>query len=116
MLLMTSGRAAAFFEDDILLTGMAAASATPNDYTLSPEGYSVDPYALMFARGDADFKRLVDGAIAALYRSGEINAIYERWFMKPIPPKGITLSFPVGAALKKAIAKPTDSADPADYR
>jgi glutamate/aspartate transport system substrate-binding protein len=115
-LLMTSGRAAAFFEDDILLTGIAATSKAPNDYALSTEGYSVDPYAIMLPKGDAELKRVVDGVIAELFRSGEINAIYERWFMKPIPPKGITLNFPLGAALKKAIAKPTDSADPADYR
>ena len=115
MLLMTSGRAAAFFEDDILLTGMAAASATPNDYVLSTEGYSIDPYALMFAKGDADFKRLVDGAITAAYRSGEINPIYERWYLKAIPPKGINLNFVMGPVLKNAIATPTDSPDPSAY-
>ncbi len=116
MLLMTSGRAEAFFEDDILLTGMAAASATPNDFALGTEGLSVDPYALMFAKGDAPMKKLVDGTITALYRSGEIQKIYDRWFMKPIPPKGITLNFPAGALLKSVFARPTDSADPADYR
>lgn len=116
MLLMTSGRAAAFFEDDILLTGMAAASATPADYALSSEGYSVDPYALMFAKGDADFKKLADGAITALYRSGEINRIYARWFQAAIPPKGIALNFAMGPVLKNAIATPNDSPDPATYR
>jgi glutamate/aspartate transport system substrate-binding protein len=115
MLLMTSGRASAFFEDDILLTGMAAASKDPDAFALSSEGYSVDPYALMFAKGDADFKRLVDGTITDLYRSGEINRIYERWFLKPIPPNNITLKFPMGSVLKNAIAKPTDSPDPASY-
>jgi len=116
MLLLTSGRAEAFFEDDILLTGMAASSATPNDFALGTEGLSVDPYALMFAKGDAPFKKLVDGSLTGLYRSGEILKIYDRWFMKPIPPKGITLNFPAGALLKSVITKPTDSADPADYR
>lgn len=116
MLLLTSGRAEAFFEDDILLTGMAASSATPNDFALGTEGLSVDPYALMFAKGDAPFKKLVDNTLTGLYRSGEILKIYDRWFMKPIPPKGITLNFPAGALLKSVIAKPTDSADPADYR
>ena len=116
MLLMTSGRAEAFFEDDILLTGMAAASATPNDFALSTEGYSVDPYAIMFAKGDAAFKKVVDGTIAGLYRSGEITRLYERWFTKPIPPKGIALNFPAGGLLKAVFAKPIDSADPADYK
>ena len=116
MLLMTSGRAEAFFEDDILLTGMAASSSTPNDFALSTEGYSADPYALMFAKGDADFKKVVDNTLKGLYSSGEIVRIYDKWFTKPIPPKNISLNFPMGAALKQAIANPTDSPNAADYK
>ena len=116
MLLVTSGRAEAFFEDDILLTGMVASSADPTGYVLSTEGYSVDPYALMFAKDDPEFKRLVDNTLVGLYKSGEIGKIYERWFMKPIPPKGITLNFPLGAQLQRTLAKPSDSANPADYK
>ena len=116
MLLMTSGRAEAFFEDDILLVGMAAASAEPQAYALSTEGYSVDPYALMFAKDDPEFKKLVDATLVSLFRSGEINRIYDKWFVQPIPPKNVALNFSMGAALKKAIAHPTDSAEPADYK
>ncbi len=116
MLLMTSGRVEAFFEDDILLTGMAAASLAPNDFALSTEGYSVDPYAIMFAKDDPDFKKVVDNALTGLYRSGEISRIYDKWFVQSIPPKNIALNFPMGTALKGAIAKPSDSANPADYK
>ena len=116
MLLVTTGRAEAFFEDDILLTGMVAASNDPNGYALSTEGYSVDPYALMFPKDDPEFKRVVDGALTGLYKSGEITKIYDRWFMKPIPPKNITLNFPVGAQLQRVFAKPTDSPNPGDYK
>ena len=116
MLLVTSGRAEAFFEDDILLTGMVASSADPTGYVLSTEGYSVDPYALMFAKDDPEFKRLVDNTLVGLYKSGEIGKIYERWFMKPIPPKGITLNFPLGAQLQRTFAKPSDSPNPGDYK
>jgi glutamate/aspartate transport system substrate-binding protein len=116
MLLMTSGRVAVFFEDDILLKGLAASSPNPDDYALSTEGYSADPYAIMIPRGDPEFKKLVDGVIVGLFRSGEIDRIYDRWFMKPIPPKNITMNFPMGPVLKKVIASPTDSPDPADYR
>jgi glutamate/aspartate transport system substrate-binding protein len=49
------------------------------------------------------------------YRSGAINAIYDKWFLKPIPPKGINLNVPMSAAFKKVIASPTDSGDPAVY-
>jgi glutamate/aspartate transport system substrate-binding protein len=116
MLLVTSGRAEAFFEDDILLTGMVATSADPTGYVLSTEGYSVDPYAIMFAKDDPEFKRLVDNTLVGLYKSGEIGKIYDRWFMKPIPPKGITLNFPLGAQLQRAFATPSDSPNPADYK
>jgi glutamate/aspartate transport system substrate-binding protein len=116
MLLLTSGRADAFFEDDILLTGMVAASTDPQGYALSIEGYSVDPYAIMFAKDDPDLKKLVDNTLSGLYRSGEIKAIYDKWFTKPISPRNLVLNFPMGAALQKAIAQPTDSADPAAYK
>lgn len=116
MLLVTSGRAEAFFEDDILLTGMVATSADPTGYALSTEGYSVDPYAIMFAKDDPEFKRLVDNTLTGLYKSGEIGKIYDHWFTKPIPPKGITLNFPLGAQLQRAFAKPSDSPNPVDYK
>ena len=116
MLVMTSGRAEAFFEDDILLTGLAAASQDPQAYALSTEGYSVDPYAIMFAKDDPELKKLVDATLIGLYRSGEINRIYDKWFTKPIPPRNIALNFPMGATLQKVIAQPTDSGDPAAYK
>lgn len=116
MLLLSSGRAEAFFEDDILLTGLAAVSNEPQSYALSTEAYSADPYAIMFAKDDPELKKLVDATLVGLYRSGEIRRIYDKWFMKPIPPKNITLNFPMGAALQKVIAQPTDSPDPAAYK
>ena len=50
-----------------------------------------------------------------VYKSGQINAIYEKWFQKPIPPKGINLALPMGEPFKKVVAKPTDSGDPKAY-
>ena len=50
-----------------------------------------------------------------LYKSGQINAIYSKWFEKPVPPKGINLALPMGAPFKKVVAKPTDSGDPKVY-
>ena len=69
----------------------------------------------MLRKDDPAFKKVVDAAMVATYKSGEINAIYDKWFLKPIPPKGINLNLPMGAAFKKVVAKPTDSGDPKDY-
>ena len=112
---METDRAAAFVMDDILLYNLVANSKAPGDYVISADPLSVEPYGIMLRRGDAAFKKVVDGAMTAVYKGGEINAIYDKWFLKPIPPRGITLNVPMSAAFKKVVATPTDSGDPTMY-
>jgi glutamate/aspartate transport system substrate-binding protein len=76
---------------------------------------SFDPYGLMFRRDDPAFKKSVDAAIISLFKSGEIDKIYAKWFESPIPPKGANLHWPAPPKLRAAFANPTDSADPAAY-
>ena len=114
-LMVETGRAAAFVMDDILLYSLVAGSKAPGDYVISADALSVEPYGIMLPRGDASFKKVVDEEMISTYRSGAINAIYDKWFLKPIPPKGINLNVPMSASFKKVIASPTDSGDPAVY-
>ena len=114
-LMVETDRAAAFVMDDILLFSLVASSKSPQDYVISPDALSVEPYGIMLRREDPDFKKVVDTAMVAIYKGGEINQIYEKWFLKPIPPKGINLNVPMGPAFKKVVASPTDSGDPAVY-
>jgi glutamate/aspartate transport system substrate-binding protein len=114
-LMVETGRAAAFVMDDILLFSLVAASKSPQDYVISTDALSVEPYGIMLRREDAPFKKVVDETMIATYRGGAINAIYDKWFQKPIPPRGLNLSVPMGDAFKKVIASPTDSGDPAVY-
>jgi glutamate/aspartate transport system substrate-binding protein len=116
-LLLTNDRVAAFSEDDILLAGLAATSQTPTGFRLiSIDGMLADPYALMMRRDDPQFKAAVDTALRDVFASGEIQRIYDKWFVKPIPPRNVVLNFPMSDQLKRAIAKPTDSGDPQDYK
>jgi glutamate/aspartate transport system substrate-binding protein len=112
---METGRAAAFVMDDILLYSLVAGSKSPQDYVVSADALSVEPYGIMLRRDDAPFKKVIDQTMVATYRSGAIDAICDKWFLKPIPPKGINLNVPMSAAFKKVIASPTDSGDPAVY-
>ena len=114
--MVETGRAVAFVMDDILLAGLAAQSRSPGDYEISAEALSVEPYGIMVRKDDKAFKAVVDRAMTNLYKSGQINAIYEKWFQKPVPPKGVNLNLPMGAALKKVVANPTDSGDPKAYQ
>jgi glutamate/aspartate transport system substrate-binding protein len=114
--MVETGRAVAFFMDDILLAGLAAKSRSPNDYEISAEALSLpEPYGIMLRKDDKAFKAVVDRAMTNVYKSGEINAIYSKWFEKPVPPKGINFQVPMTASFKKVVAKPTDSGDPKAY-
>ena len=114
--MVETGRAVAFVMDDILLYSLAAQSRTPNDYAISANALSVEPYGIMIRKDDEAFKKVVDKATADLYSSGGIKPIYEKWFLKPVPPKGINLNVPMSDPLKKVFAKPTSSGDPNDYK
>lgn len=114
--MVQNDRALAFAMDDVLLRSLQANAANPGDYSISEEALTVEPYGIGLPRDDPGFKQLVDGVLAELYRSGEIHAIYRKWFQSPIPPKGINLQLPMSEPLKRAIANPTDSPDPLVYR
>jgi glutamate/aspartate transport system substrate-binding protein len=102
--------------DDILLYGLVAQSRAPGDYVISEEALSVEPYGIMLRRDDPAFKKVVDNAMIQTYKSGAINAIYEKWFLKPIPPRNVNLNLPMSAQFKKVVANPTDSGDPNVYK
>jgi len=114
--MVETGRAAAFVMDDILLAGLIANARNPSQYTISKEYLSLEPYGAMLRKDDPAFKKVADEATAQLYKSGRINAIYEKWFMKPIPPRNITLHVPMSEQLKRVFANPTSSGDPNDYK
>ena len=113
--MLAKGTASAFVSDDILLYGIIAGSGAPDDYEVSAEPLSVEPYGIMLRKDDAALKKIADDAIRALFKSGEIQQIYAKWFLSPVPPANIKLNIPMSAALKKVIATPTDSGNPGDY-
>jgi glutamate/aspartate transport system substrate-binding protein len=114
--MVETGRAVAFVMDDILLYSLAAQSRSPKDYEISSVALSVEPYGIMVRKDDTAFKKAVDAAMTNIYKSGEINAIYAKWFQKPVPPKGINLNVPMSEQFKKVVQHPTDSGDPKDYQ
>lgn len=107
-LLLESDRAAAFVMDDNLLLGLIANSKSPRDYALVGEPLSVEPIAIMLRKDDPQFKGMVHFTVRDLAKRGEIAKLYNRWFMSPIPPKGVNLNFPMSEVLKKTLANPND--------
>jgi glutamate/aspartate transport system substrate-binding protein len=111
-----NGRASAFFMDDILLAGLVASSRNPDDWMINKKAYTIEPYGIIEPKGDAAFKTAVDNAVKAMMKDGTLNKLYAKWFTQPVPPKNANLNWPMTPELKKAIANPTDSPDPAVYK
>jgi glutamate/aspartate transport system substrate-binding protein len=115
--MVETGRAVAFVMDDILLYTLVAQARTPSDYVISSDALSLpEPYGIMMRKDDPAFKKVVDGAMVQTYKSGEIFKIYDKWFTKPVPPKGINYNVPMSPQFKNLVANPTDSGDPAAYK
>jgi ABC-type amino acid transport substrate-binding protein len=107
-LLVQSGRADAFAMDDILLYGLRASAANPAELAVVGDALQVEPYAIMMRKDDPGFKALVDGVLARLMDSGEFTRLYQKWFLSPIPPRGVTLNAPMSQELQDNLKAKSD--------
>lgn len=107
-LLMESGRADAFVMDGQIVAGLISKSKNPADFRIVGEVLSVEPIAIMFRKDDPEFKKVVDGTIVGMMKSGELAKIYDKWFLQPIPPGNTKVGLPLSEATKAAWAAPND--------
>ncbi|CAN5526748.1 amino acid ABC transporter substrate-binding protein [soil metagenome] len=108
-LLLQSGRADAFVMDDNILAGLIVNAPTPGDFKIVGETLSEEPIAIMYRKDDPAFKKVVDDSVKAMMKSGELEKIYTKWFMAPIPPRNVAVNMAMTPSLKNAIANPNDS-------
>ena len=111
-LMLENGRADAFMMDDVLLAGEKAKAKNPDEWVIVGEPQSFEIYGCMLRKDDPEFKAVVDKALTDVFASGEINSIYDKWFLNPIPPKNVNLNFEMSDNLKALIADPHDGAQP----
>ena len=101
-------RAVAFGMDDVLLFGLMANTKNPGDYEVVADALQVEPYACMMRKNDPEFKKLVDGVIGGMMKSGAFTKLYDKWFMQPIPPTNTPLNMPMSDDLKKNVIELSD--------
>ena len=63
----------------------------------------------MLRKDDPAFKKLVDDTVISLMKSGELDKLYTRWFMSPIPPRNVSMNFPMSEQLKALLKAPSDA-------
>jgi ABC-type amino acid transport substrate-binding protein len=108
--ILESGRAVAYMMDDVLLAGTRSLTAHPSDWVIVGTPQSWEAYAFMLRNGDPAFRQLVNDAMGELMKSGEISALYTKWFEQPVPPKGVNFHFPMSDTLRTLYAAPNDRA------
>ncbi len=95
-LALETDRVDAYSTDDILLYGLIDKARNPEDYAVVGEYLSYDPYALMVPQNDSRYRLVVNRKLAELFRTGEIEEIYTKWF----EPMGVPLSDQLQAAFE----------------
>ncbi len=106
--MVEKGDADAFVMDDVLLYGLAAARPNPAALKVVGKFLTTEALGIMLPKDDPQFKKLVDDEMRRLILSREIYPIYDKWFMKPIPPKNTALNLPVSYLLRDFWKYPTD--------
>ena len=106
-LLLESGRAAAFVLDDILLAGLIGNAKNPKEFAIVGESLRTENQSLMFRKDDPKFKALVDRVVGDLMKSGEMDRLYKKWFLSPIPPRSLNINYPMNAETRDAFKNPS---------
>ncbi len=99
-------KANAWMTDDILLLSYRANSDKPEDWALNARMLSVEPLAIAM-RKDAAWQKIVDTAMTRVIIDGDINGIYNKWFMQATPPKNIVLNVPMSPLLRASFMAPS---------
>lgn len=107
-LLLETGKADVFVMDSSILAANIARARNPKDFKIVGEVLSVEPIACMLPKGDAAFKEAVDNSIKRQIQDGSLEALYNKWFMQPIPPNNTTLNLPLSESTKAAWTNPNN--------
>jgi glutamate/aspartate transport system substrate-binding protein len=106
--MVVSRQADAFVLDEPILAGLLANSPDAGKLKLLEENFGFEPYGIGMRREDPEFKKLVDDTLIGMMKSGELERLYNKWFMSPIPPNNINLKIPMSEMLRDLLRNPSD--------
>lgn len=88
LMALQTDRIDGYVTDDIVLYGLRQTAHDKEQLVVTGKPLTFETFAIMLRRGDPDFQLVVDSALADLYRSPDIEAIYQKWFA----PLGVPMS------------------------
>src|SRR6516162_2473142 len=98
--MLSSGKAAAFATDDVLLYGFIATAKNASDMKVVGEYLSYDPYGLVFRRDDPAFDTVVERTFTRMASERRLAELYNKWFLRRLPT-GETLNLPMSPQLEE---------------
>ena len=108
MQMVASGQADGFAMDDVQLYGLIAGSSDPTKFKVVGKFLTIEPLAIMVSKDDPAFKKVVDDEMRRVIRSGAGDAMYDKWFMRPIPPHNVALNLPMNYLIRDSWKYPSD--------
>ncbi len=106
--MVEKGESDGFAMDDVLLYGLISSRAQPEKLKVVGKFLTIEPLAMMLSKNDPEFKSILDQEMKRLIVSKEAHAIYDNWFLKPIPPRNTSLNLPMNYLLRDFWKYPTD--------
>jgi ABC-type amino acid transport substrate-binding protein len=94
---LENGELAAYFADRAILSFLLIGPDSPKNLMIAKDYLTREPYALALARGDEDFRLLVDRTLARLYRSPAIDKIFARNFANAKPSEVLRALYIINA-------------------
>ncbi|WP_332066228.1 transporter substrate-binding domain-containing protein [Bartonella sp. CB189] len=107
-LLLESGHADAFIMDASILAGHIAKSKNPSNYVILDTVFSVEPIACMLRLKDKDLEQAINNSITRQIQDGSLEKLYDKWFMKPIPPANVVINLPLSKLTRYAWEHPNN--------
>jgi len=108
MEMLAAGQADGFVMDDVLLYGIVSSRPDAAKFRVVGKFLTIEPLSIVLPKNDPELKAIVDEEMKRLIASHEAQALYERWFLKPIPPKNTALNLPMNYLLKDFWKYPSD--------
>lgn len=106
--MIRAGKADAYLNDKSIVAGQLLTFADADKYEVISLGGQQETYACLLPKNDPEFKQAVDDVLVGMMRNGEMTALYEKWFIAPIPPFGKPLNLPLESNIKTLYQLPSD--------
>src|ERR1700738_1692337 len=106
--MLVDGKADAFATDDILLYGLIAGHKSQEQFRVTGDYLSYDPYGIMFRRGEPQLAAVVERTFRKLGTNHDLIPLYNKWFVSRLPT-GEKLNVAISPQLEDAFKALDDS-------